>query len=345
MSAASSWFERVVLPLNVRHLAGPRRVRYAEDELLVVCLVRDAEYHVGPFIEHYQALGVRHIVLLDNGSTDQTVARAAACDGVSVFRTTLPFKGNNRAMRRYLVRRFARSGHWVLFVDIDELFDYPASSRIGLPSLLGYLRSKGFTAMVAYMLDMLPDGSLHADARMPMRQAYPCYDISAVRRRGYFEPDAYHGERWVAHNTVANPAIARYVGGIRAQAFDLPDVYLIKHPLMLKDGRTELVHQHFVDHASVADVTGVLYHYKFVPGFRAKVDVAVRTGQYASDSFEYRRYQAALDRDPDIDFRTGTARRLGSVDDLVSEGFLQVTDDYRRWVERHEDGPGRALDL
>ena len=37
------------------------------------------------------------------------------------------------------------------------------------------------------------------------------------------------------------------------------------------------MHQHFVDFAMVADVTGVLRHYQFVPGFRAKVEAAVRT--------------------------------------------------------------------
>lgn len=335
MSLRDFWLERVLLPLNVRHISGPRRVRYAEDQAIVVCLARDAAYHIAPFIEHYQGLGATHIVLLDNGSSDDTVRRASAHSFVSVFQTNVPFRGNNRGMRRYLVRRFGMHDHWVLCVDVDELFDYPYSDRIDLGSLLRYLRSKWFTAMAAYMLDMLPDGPLtDIDATLPLKQAYPCYDISAVRKRGYFEADGYHGERWVRHNTVANPDIKRYVGGIRAQAFDLPEVYLIKHPLMLRDGRTRLVHQHFVDHAAVADVTGVLYHYKFVPGFHAKVDVAVRTGAYALDSWEYRRYQKVLVREPKLSLKTDTARELRSVDDLVSEGFLQVTDDYRNWVER-----------
>jgi glycosyltransferase involved in cell wall biosynthesis len=330
------WFERVVLPLDVRHVAGPRRVRCGTNEMLVVCLLRDAEYHIRPFIEHYQTLGVRHIVLLDNGSTDATIERASAFQSVSVFRTALPFKGNNRQMRRYLVRRFAGLDRWVLVVDVDELFDYPWSDRVDLASLAGYLRSNEFTAMAGYLLDMLPESPLAAvEPGRPMKDAFPCYDISAVRKLGYFEADAYHGERWVSHNTVPNPDIKRYVGGIRAQAFDLPDVYLTKHPLILNNGRTDLVHQHFVDHAAVADISGVLYHYKFAPGFREKVDAAVRAGQYAQDSWEYKRYQGVLARDPNLSFKTDTSRTLGSVNDLVAEGFLQVTDNYRRWVERH----------
>ena len=334
-SSRDVWLERFLLPLRVRHRAGPRRVRYGDHEAIVVSLTKDSEYHVVPFIEHYRRLGAKHVVLLDTGSTDRTIARASAYPFVSVFETSVPFRNTNRQMRRYLVRRFCGRDRWALVVDIDEHFDYPCSDRVDLASLLRYLRGRRFTAMVAYLLDMLPDRPLGAiDAAEPLRDTFRWYDVSAVRRISYFETDGYRCERWVRHNTVANPEIKRYVGGIRAQAFDLRDVYLIKHPLMRRDGRTRLVHQHFVDFATVADITGVLYHYKFVPGFRAKVDAAVRDGTYAGNSWEYRHYQRALDRDPDMMLKSSTARELRSVDDLVDDGFLQVTDDYRHWVEK-----------
>lgn len=329
------WLEALLLPAEVRHLQGPRQVRLGRDEAIVLCLVKDAGYHIGPFIAHYRKLGVGHIVLLDNGSTDDTLAQASGQVDVSVFQTRLPFRNNNRQMRRYLVRRFTARDRWALVVDADELFDFPCSDRIGLPAMLAYLRSRGFTTMVSYLLDMLPDRPLsQVDAHLPMQQACPHYDLSAVRKRGYFEVDGYGGERWVAHNRLANPEVQRYVGGVRAQAFDLREVYLIKHPLHLRDGRASLVHQHFVDHAHVADISGVLCHYKFTPGFRARVDSAVRSGAYADGSWEYRRYQQALDREPDMALCRATAQTLHSVNDLVANGFLQVTDDYLDWVEK-----------
>jgi hypothetical protein len=334
------WLEQILLPLDVRHLAGPRRVEYGEDQAIVVCLAKDAEYCIDAFIRHYLQLGVRHIVLLDNGSTDGTVALGSSHPNVSVFQTSIRFKDNNRSMRRFLIDRFGASRHWIFCVDVDELFDYPYSDRIGLASLLRYLRSRSFTTMVAYLLDMLSDRPL-SDARVPerpLREAYPYYDVSAVRRYGYFEVDAYHGERWVRHNTLANPDIKRYVGGIRSQFFDLPEVYLIKHPLLFLDGRTRLVHQHFVDHASVADISGVLYHYKFPPGFGAKVEYAVRTKAYASDSWEYVRYKRVLDETPDLSLKAETARQLRGVNDLVADGFLQVTDAYRNWGKHVTNG-------
>jgi hypothetical protein len=330
------WFERVLMPLNVRHLFGPRRVRYGEHELLVVCLAKDAERYVDAFLQHYLELGARHVVLLDNDSSDATVSLASRHRQVSVFRTTLPFRGNNCAMRRYLLRRFAARGRWVLCVDVDELFDYPCSDKVDLASLLRYLRSRSYTAMVAYLLDMISDRPL-SQAQPPgtsLRAAYPLYDTSRVRKLGYFEADGYGGQRFVTHNALANSEVRRYVGGIRSEAFDLPEAYLVKHPLTLSDGRVRLTHQHFVDRARVADVTGVLYHYKFVDGFRARAEAAVRSNAYADDSFEYRRYLRALEREPDLCLKRETSKRLRGVGDLVEEGFLQVTADYLDWASR-----------
>jgi hypothetical protein len=215
-----------------------------------VCLVKDAAYHVRPFIEHYLRLGVTHLVLLDTGSTDDTVARASAFPAVSVFETDVPFRRNNRQMRRYLVRRFGGRNRWVLVVDVDEFFDYPCSDRVDLASLLRYLTERRFTTLAAYLLDMLPAGPVDAVMRRH-RLARPIAGTISRRsgRSATSRRTPTGGDRWVRHNTLANPDIKRYVGGIRGQIFDLNEVYLLKHPLLLRDGRTELVHQHFVDFA------------------------------------------------------------------------------------------------
>ena len=125
-------------------------------------------------------------------------------------------------------------------------------------------------------------------------------------------------------------------GGIRAQLFNLPDVYLIKHPLIFMDGRVEYVHQHFVDHAAIADVTGVLYHYKFVGGFAVKVDDAIANKQYAEDSREYRHYRQVLDKHPHLSLKTDSAAKLNNVKDLVQGKFLQETEKYLDWISSHK---------
>src|SRR5918996_554040 len=172
--------------LNIEHLHGPEEVAYEPDELVVVCLVRDGRPYVKSFVEHYHSLGAKHLVFLDNGSTDGTVEALKNYDNATVLRSKLPFKEYKFLMRQYLIDRFGRKYRWCLCVDIDELFDYPYSDVVGLDSFLGYLSSNSYTAVAAQMLDMFSkeplsgrEGNLENE---PLKERYRFYDISDITR-------------------------------------------------------------------------------------------------------------------------------------------------------------------
>jgi hypothetical protein len=148
-----------ILHFNLEHVHGPQTVTYGEEELIVLCTVRNGQPYIRNFIDHYFSLGASHIIFLDNSSSDQTVSIAQQYEDVTVLRTTLPFKKYKYVMRRYLIERFSRA-RWSLLVDIDELFDYPYSEIVSLRSFLEYLNSRPYTSVVAQMLDMFPDGPL-----------------------------------------------------------------------------------------------------------------------------------------------------------------------------------------
>src|SRR5215211_1917211 len=162
---------------SIEHLHGPESVDLQKDELIVLTQVRNSRPYVQSFIEHYRFLGAKHMVFLDNGSTDGTVAALKGYDNVTVLRTMLPYRTHNVAMKQYLIERFGRQ-RWSLLVDIDELFDYPFSDVVGLKALLRYLSSNGYTAMVAHMLDMFPAEPLSRDASLsppehePLKKKY-----------------------------------------------------------------------------------------------------------------------------------------------------------------------------
>ena len=338
------WLNHVLTRFKVRHVYGKRRINYARDELIVVTLAKNAGQHIDSFLDHYIGLGVKHIIILDNNSADDTIARASTYPKVSIFNCSLPFRELNVLMRQHLIRRFGKKNRWVLCVDIDELFDYPHSDQMSLSAFLQYLEANSFTAVVAYLLDMFSDRPLSGlkATVTNLKDEFPYYDISSVRKLDYLNSYPYSGysnrfQRDVQlHNTLPNSEIMHYVGGIRAQLFNLPDVYLIKHPLIFMDGKVEYVHQHFVDHASIADVTGVLYHYKFVGGFAAKVDDAIANKQYAEDSGEYQHYRQVLDKHPHLSLKTDSAAKLNNVNDLVQGKFLQETEQYLDWISSHK---------
>jgi hypothetical protein len=110
----------------------------------------------------------------------------------------------------------------------------------------------------------------------------------------------------------------------------MPGVYLTKHPLIFLDGKSELVHQHFVNKAHVADITGLLLHYKFVRGFYSRVVDAVQHRQYWNDSIEYQKYHNVLKDAPNASLCTATAHRLNNVNELIDTQFIHVSDEYVR---------------
>jgi hypothetical protein len=297
-------------------------------QLVVVALMRDAEDHVESFVEHHLRLGASGIVLLDNGSRDATLERAAKLDRVTLLRCRLPYKTHSYAYKRYLIERFGE-GCWCLLADIDERFDYPASDRLSLGGFLGYLNARGYDAVMAQMLDLFPDGPPAAwpQGGRELIAASVWYDLSAVEAR----PPG----RAARVNRFADPRMNFYSGGIRSSAFGATPV-LTKFPLLFRrQGRGPVLESaHLCRGGRVADVSGVLLHYKYERHFLERCRRAAEEGNFFANSGAYRLYLRALEKRPELVLRSGSARRYTGPDELVSAGLLVASPAYRDHVER-----------
>src|SRR5215217_1675571 len=339
--------EDKILHSSLEHLHGPAEAPYGEDELVVVCLVRDSRPYVKPFVEHYRALGAKHLFFLDNGSTDGTVEALKTYDNTTVLRSKLPYKGYRLAFKRFLIDRFGKRDRWCLYADIDELFDYPYSEVVGLNSLLGYLNSNSYTAVAAQMLDMFPEEPLSGSRAVtlpdePLKERHRFYDISNIRRENIKELPR------LRNNTLESDDIEFFSGGIRSTLFRSTSL-LTKFPLVFSAGRIKPFDgsSHWVDNARIADFTCVLLHYKFLDGyFHQQAAKAVREGQYYNSSALYKKYLQVLEGNPDLRVKRESAGELRGVNDLVEEGFLVVSEDYMMLVyeqeEERKNGGGHA---
>ena len=320
---------------DVEHLHGPEEISYAEDELIVVCLVRDGLPWVKAFVKHYSFLGVKHLVFLDNGSTDGTVEALKSYENVTVLRTEAPFKEHEDPMRRYLIERFGR-GRWSLYVDIDELFDYPYSDVIGLDSFLGYLNSHSYTAVVAQMLDMFPEKPVsgrEGNLDEALKEAHRFYDVSNLKVQSIEEH-----RRCPPDNTYASDEIKFFKAGIRWTIFGV-NTPLTKHPLVFLDGKVRPIDPgtHWVGNARVADFSCVLFHYKFLGEYLYKLAVrTVRGQQHRRNLAPYEKYLEVLEQNPNLQLKRETSRELSSVNDLLEDGFLVASEDYASWVNAEE---------
>ncbi len=95
---------------------------------------------------------------------------------------------------------------------------------------------------------------------------------------------------------------------------------------------------HWHGNVRVADFTCVLFHYKFLDEhLRKQAAQAVREEQYVKSSASYKKYLEALEKTPSLLIKGETAREIKSVDDLVENGFLVVSEEYMSWVDTEEE--------
>ena len=326
---------QVVVHPTVEHVHGPEEVTYGVDELIVLCLVRDGRPFVHSFVEHYFSMGVKHLIFLDNGSTDGTVEALKNYDNVTVLRSEFP--PGLHLMKRYLTERFGRE-RWTLCVDIDELFDYPYSDVVSLDSLLGYLNSNSYTAVVAQMLDMFPEKPLSGQAGNldePLKEVHRFYDISNLRRKRIIEHS-----RCPPDNAYGSDDIAAFTGGIRLTIFG-SNVSLTKHPLVFLNDKVRLgPGAHWHSNVRAADFTGVLFHYKFLDEHLHEQAVQAVEQRTSKSSAWYSKYLELVGETSSLSIKTDTSKELKSVNDLVGTQFVSISRQYMRFVENEEQRSG-----
>ena len=328
---------RWILEHNVEHVHGPREVDYGIDELVVLVLLRNGRPYIKPFIEHYFSLGVKHIVFLDNGSTDGTVEALQNYENVTVLRSRLPFKKYNITLKQYLVERFGR-GRWTLNADIDELFEYPYSDVVSLKALLRYLNDNFYTAVVTYMLDMFPETLLSADSPATdyesLKELHRFYDISDVRTLDYSQVGDIG-------NVVANEWIEILQGGVMQRVFGTSPL-LTKHPLIFLDDRLTPhdLSDHWVGNARIADFTALFLHYKLSANLYGLVRREIEERRYNNLHGKYDKIHKVLAEAPSLLMRNDTSKELKSVNELVGTRFVSVSKQYMRFVENEAQRDG-----
>lgn len=334
-AAANEAQERIVgAPGVIRRVHGPANVDTAEDELVVLCIGREAEPWVSSFVEHHLALGARHIFFLDNASEDNTVARLSRYQNVTVFTTDISFKRYEVGLRRWITRSFGWK-RWSLYCDADELFDYPYSDRLPLAGLLRYLRHYGYTTVTGQMLDLFSDrpfSELESRPDDSLKDKYRFYDLADLvpTQQVY----------WIRDGDLPNPEIQSLFGGIRKRFFGDDCLLLTKHPLVYADRSVGIYTYdgHFMTRGRIADISTALLHYKYVGSLPDRVRRTVEQEWHNKAGALYGGLSGVLGQHPDLCLMTESTRELRGMDELVEQGFLVVTREYTDWVERH----GRA---
>ena len=304
-------------------LRGERAGRVAS-RVRVFSVVRNGAAWLERFLGHHRALGDVDFAFLLNDSRDDTRERLLAEPDTVVLRSDVPYARYENTLKRHLLDRHG-AGRWCLFLDIDELFDFPGSESRSLDELIAYLDAHRFDAVVTQMLDLFPAGPVGASSV----EEHVFHELASIRRTLYPPSMRLRNDY---PRALSDGSIASHRGGVRARVFGsdngLTKVSLLKNVA----GLESFVQWHHCRGARFADLSCALLHYPFAHGFRGKVDEAVRSGRYgAHTTDEYVRYGRALAAGADPVLHSENAIRFSGTRALTDCGFLHAPPTYEDW--------------
>lgn len=316
---------------SVQHLHGPKERAAAADDVVLIALVRDGSYYLDAFFDYYRGLGIRHFAFVDNGSCDDTVERLKQEPGVALLQSSLPWGAFENDLRNLAVRRYGRD-RWCLIVDMDEIFDFEGRAEIGLSGLTSYLGARGYTGLMAQMLEMFPKAPLHSVAQMPYAQAliqFDHCDISAAIPYDYGAADT--GLSYFLHqNTITDPAPKILFGGIRGKVFH-EHCCLSKHPLIFAGPKVRpALHPHASCGLHLPPMTALIKHYKFANDSLERDRRSLASASIAHG--EDRLRLAVMNEQKDLSLWSESAAPYCGISSLQQQGFLQADPAYTQHI-------------
>ena len=310
-----------------------RDVSIGPDEIVVVSCLRNEIQRLPYFLDYYRALGVTRFLIVDNNSTDGSGEYLRSQPDVESFPTTASYRGSSagRLWMQELAETYA-TDRWVITADVDELLVFPGAEDLDLHDLCDYLDQQRYAGLFAVMLDMYSDRPLSETVYTP--------GTDFLDTCPYFEPDTYR------FRPSAIPPFLGVHGGPRGRLFAahgdrghgpaMKKVPLVKwHP-----GFSYVFSTHSHRFLPLADVTGLLLHFKFFASFR---DLAAREASRGDrrQAAHYSTYQSTID--DELCFFGEHSRRYDGPSDLVRLGMMCTTASYRAFVADRLDPDGAMV--
>jgi hypothetical protein len=293
------------------------------NEIRLFTMARNESLRLPYFLDYYMNRGVDRVFLIDNNSTDDTVKMALQYDRVHVFQTMESFK-NYYNWTESLLRRYGR-GHWCVGVDLDEYLIYPHSERVAIDHFIEFLEQHHFSAVYCLLLDMYAGSDTHGisyqQGEDPLRYT-PYFDPEFDMEHRYFHDVKFRRQ----FKTL------RFGGGMRKRVFGV-DPNCTKVPLFkFERGILTAAGMHAIDGAVVADVRGVVLHFKYLQDFMARSIEEADRQQHAAGAFLYKQMAEKLRDDASTNFYYEGAVKFESTRQLLDLGMMASSPEYESFV-------------
>jgi len=305
-----------------------------ENGVVLFILLRDEDYILSFFFDHYRALGVVLFVVYDDRSGAETVDFLMAQADCVVLRSDSAFGdsfglnafGGPRRLTAVLKESVPETlfqHRWVLSVDADEFLVLP-SGFADLAELIEALDRIEQPYVTAPMIDFYGESLEHRN-----------YDrhLDPFCGNPYFDAGPYY--YWIG---TLSPV--PFMGGIRHRQLRMlcqrhPDrvgaIYGTLLPGPAKSWKVPLlkhgcgivrIADHEISVAPRADLSAAIAHFKFCPDLDAKIERALDEKQYYNSSSEYALLKTAIELMEQESLVAPETRRFEGAQSLERAGLL-----------------------
>ncbi|MEI4485474.1 glycosyltransferase family 2 protein [Frigidibacter sp. MR17.14] len=278
-----------------------RTLAIRKHDILLFSTLRNERLRLPYFLRYYRDLGVRHFLIVDNGSDDGSREYLVEQKDVSLWSTTASYKRSRFGVDwlNWLQMRYGHR-HWTLTVDPDEFFVYPFCDTRPLPALTDWLDTMAIRSFPAMLLDMYPKGPIDAQ---PYREGQNPLEIACWFDAGNYTFSKNHTfwNLWIQGGPRSrtmfadDPYAAPSLNKIPLVKWDRSYCYMSSTHMLLPRGLNAVFDEWGGERPS-----GCLLHAKFLSTLPAKVTEELERGQHYAGSREYRAYEEGLRDSPDL---------------------------------------------
>lgn len=299
-----------------------KRIDISATDLLCCVVVRNERPRLPYFLNYYRQKGVDKFLIVDNQSTDDTLAYLFQQPDVYIWSSAKSFNQVNfgSVWLELLLRRYGVD-HWCLTVDADELLYYPDCEYKTIPQLCQELEQKHYRAYTAVLLDMYADQAIQ-DAHLIPGQNF-------LEACPYFDRQYYHRTQ-LQGGPYSNQTL--YFGGLRDRIFGASGDFILSKVPLLKYGPEVVIAggQHFTNlpEARIARGRGCLLHFKYFSLFLNYVTQEIQRKEHYHNAYQYLEYARTFASKPALNFYDAAhSVKLQNSQQLVQLGVLNVEPD------------------
>jgi hypothetical protein len=296
-------------------------------------LIRDEDYFLPFFFDHYRSLGIETFLIYDDRSGEATKAFLHAQNDCSILASDHVFAdvfgpgrhGPRRlgAVLKEAVPGWAFPDRWALAVDADEYLVLPTGFD-DLGQMIERLEAIGQPYLTAPVVDFYGETLNH--------RTYPAH-VSPFEATPYFDVGPYYkwagGTSPISFPRGVRTRLAMWLADRQPELFAsiygnrIAELMPWKVPLLKNGAGIHRDGNHELDISPASEVTGALAHFKFYPGLDAKIAVALAEQQYARESRHYRFLAAAIEHLGDEPLVGPETRRYSGPASLEAAGLLR----------------------